>query len=120
MVIMIVGKPGAGKTHHAYALAKEYSLRGEPAAVLDGDEVRAETDNRDFTDTGRRQHLVKIANMAAKFERHGIVAVVAVVAPKKEYRDMMRGHWQKSRMIYLPGGSLWEGTEYEAPRDAEF
>jgi len=120
MVILVTGRPGAGKTHHARALAAEYGKRGIPASVLDGDEVRAETNNHDFTDEGRIRHLEKIAGMAAVFESHGIIAIVAVVAPKLEWRNRMRTAWQNSRLVYIPGGTLWTGTEYEVPFDDEY
>lgn len=120
MVILVTGRHNAGKTHYAQALAKEYAIRQIPASVLDGDEVRAETNNRDFTNAGRIQHLEKITKMAAVFESHDIIAIVAVVAPKREWRDRMRIAWQDSRLVYIPGGTLWKDTEYEVPADDEY
>ena len=120
MVILICGKKDAGKTTYARRLAAEYGTTGQAAMVLDGDEVRDETNNRDFTDYGRRSHLIKMAELAAKLESQDIVAIVACVAPRKEWRDMMRSMWVTSRLVYVPGGELWHGTKYESPEPGEF
>ena len=120
MVILICGKKDAGKTTHARRLAAEYGAAGQAAMVLDGDEIRYETNNRDFTDLGRRSHLIKMAELAAKLESQDIVAIVACMAPKKEWRDMMRSMWTASRLVYVPGGELWQGTKYESPIIGEF
>lgn len=120
MVILVTGRPGAGKTHYAHALVREYGKRGIPASVLDGDEVRAETDNRNFTDDGRERHLITMAEMASQYEKHGVVAIISAVAPKRAWRDKMRSLWRASMLVYIPGGTLWEGTKYEVPSDDEF
>ena len=49
----------------------------------------------------------------------GYMVLVSFIAPKKEWRDSMRMLWIKSRVIYLPGGILWEGTGYETPTEEE-
>jgi len=115
MVILITGKAGAGKTHYSKELAKELIDQGEKVVVLDGDELRDQTGNKDFTDKGREENLRKAADLAAEFERDGFTVICAFIAPTAKFRYMMRKYWKKSRVIYIPGGTLWEGTSYETP-----
>lgn len=119
-VILITGRAGAGKTTHARRLQHEIILSGQTAVVFDGDEVRQAMDNHDFSDHGRRFHLGKIAQDAAVVEGAGGTAIVAVVAPTRELRDMMRTHWKESRLVYIPGGILWPETTYEPPHGEEY
>lgn len=120
MVILITGKSGSGKSTHAKKLAEELRAAGLKVQVLDGDVFRAMMGNDDFTDLGRHRNLKAMAETAQMIEANRRMAVVACVAPRKEWRDMMRSHWQESRLVYLPGGELWPGTEYEVPTLEEF
>jgi adenylylsulfate kinase-like enzyme len=120
VIWLITGKPGAGKSHYAFHLAQELRAEGKLVTILDGDVFRHQTGNLDFSDDGRIRNLRGLAEAAAKAEWPGHVVIVAAVAPRREWRDMMRAQWQCSRLCYLPGGSLWEGTSYERPDDSEF
>jgi len=115
MVYLITGRAGSGKTHHAQRLILDLQSRGVPALLLDGDAVRWHFDDRDFSDEGRYNHLMRMAKMAAIVENQDFVVVVACVSPKKKWRQEMRSLWRQSTLVYMPGGSLWEGTEYEVP-----
>ena len=118
MVILVTGKSGAGKTTYSYRLAQEIREKQDQAIVIDGDDVRSLFEN-DFTDNGRARSLEIVAKIAALAERQGITAIVSVIAPKREWRDRMRGYWRNSRIIYIPGGTLWESTSYEMPDEDE-
>lgn len=120
MVILVTGRKDAGKTTYSKRLVQEMLDLDIPAVLLDGDEYRRETDNADFSDEGRVRNLMGAAALAAKMESDGAVVVVAFVSPKKEWRDMMRSVWNVSRLVYLPGGTLWPNTTFEIPDDAEF
>lgn len=120
MVILLTGKPGSGKSTMAFRLAEELRAEGKMVRILDGDVFRHQTGNQDFTDPGRIRNLQGLAKAAADAEWPGHVVIVAAVAPKREWRDMMRAQWQEHRLCYLPGGFLWPGTEYERPDEAEF
>lgn len=114
MVIWITGRKGSGKTSIAKSL-----LRLIPNAILiDGDKIRNNTNNRDFTDKGRRDHILAMAETAANRESRGMVPIVACVSPCKKWRMEARAIFKESILIYRPGGTLWEGTTYEEP-DAE-
>lgn len=120
MVLLITGKAGAGKTTHAFHLAQELRGEGKLVRVLDGDAVRLSNNDNDYSDNGRRNHLMRMATLAAKTEEADVIVIIAAVSPKREWRDMMRTMWKSSRLVYLPGGSLWPNTIYEVPQNDEF
>lgn len=115
MIYLITGKAGAGKTHYSRALAAELILEGKKVVVLDGDEFRDKNKNNDFSDKGRRENLLGAARVAADLEKQGFTVILAFIAPREAWRREMRALWQESRVIYIPGGTLWPGTTYEKP-----
>ena len=120
MVLLIVGKSGAGKTTHMKTLAKELRLSGVNVVDIDSDTVRNARGNKDYSDEGRKKHLLELAHIAKISEGVGAVVLIACMAPRREWRDMMRLEWKQSRLTYLPGGTLWPGTEYEVPHEDEY
>lgn len=86
--------------------------------VLDGDDVRKHFPTG-YEDSDRLEHILRMAKIAAIAETQGLVAIVACVSPRKEWRERARWMFRESFLIYLPGGRLWAGTEYEEPDDDE-
>lgn len=119
MVILITGRKDAGKTTLGMLLCDVLRTAGVSAVMLDGDEYRKETSNKDFSDEGRKRNLLGAAEVAKEIEAEGKTVIMAFVAPKKEWRDAMRDKWRKSRIVYLPGGTLWPNTTYEVPDEDE-
>ena len=119
MVYLITGKAGAGKTHYAKELKKELEEDGYKVKHLDGDVLRKQTKNNDYSDTGRKNNLIVAAKEAKHYAKKGYEVILSFVCPKKEWRDMMRKLWKESITIYIPGGVLWEGTTYEKPNKEE-
>ena len=77
MVILITGKANAGKT----TLAKKLRILSE-GILLDGDEIR-EIFPCGFTDKDREEHIKRIANLAALFERQKKFVIVSAIMPYK-------------------------------------
>lgn len=120
MVYLVTGKAGAGKTHYANALANELKEEGHKVTTIDGDAFRKQRGDEDFTGKGRMLNLIRAARLARDWEYEGEVVILSFVAPQKDWRDMMRVFWNESRVIYIPGGTLWKGTTYEKPTEDEF
>jgi len=119
MVYLITGRANAGKTTYAIRLTEELASMGHRVLRLDGDDFRRDRDNQDFSDAGRLKNLMEAAEAARKAELDGFIVVMAFIAPLREWRDMMRYQWITSRVIYIPGGNLWDGTKYEVPTNDE-
>lgn len=113
-VYWITGKKGAGKTTYARRLAEELKAGGEQPVVLDGDAVR-EHFPAGYTDEERHEHIIRIARFAALLESEGHTPIIALVSPRKDWRQEARTYFKESYLVYLPGGTLWKGTTYEVP-----
>lgn len=115
MIYWITGRAGSGKTTLAKKMAK---VIGDPILILDGDDVRKYFPTG-FSDNERYEHIMRTAKIAALAESQGITVMIALVSPKSNWRIEARKLFQESKLIYLEGGSLWEGTTYEEPTDEE-
>lgn len=83
----LTGLPGAGKSTLAQALAHALRTQGEPACVIDGDELRAGLcQDLGFDDASRAENVRRAAHMARLLNHNGIHAVVAMVSPAQNAR----------------------------------
>jgi len=119
LVYWFTGKSSSGKTVYAKRLKRQLEALGQTVLFLDGDEVRDIFTNDSYEDSAREIHIMRIAGFAAIAERQGITVIIALVSPKKKWRMKARKMFEKSMLIYMPGGFLWEGTEYEEPDHEE-
>jgi len=118
MVIWITGRASSGKTTYANRLKKLIENTNKKILILDGDDVRKYFKSG-FTDQDREEHILRIASFAAIAEKQGFIVIVALISPKKEWRVKARKLFDKSVLIYMPGGYLWDNTEYEEPDHEE-
>lgn len=119
MVIWITGKSSSGKTVYAKRLKRLFESLGGTVLLLDSDTVREQFGNQDYEEEDREKHIMNVANYAAIAEQQGFIVIVAIISPKKEWRMKARKLFEKSLLIYMPCGKLWEGTEYEEPDHEE-
>jgi len=119
MIYWITGRSSSGKTVYAKRLKREFESLGTHVLFLDGDEVRDLTSDNNYDDEAREKHIMSIAKFAAIAERQGFIVIIALISPKKEWRMKARKLFNKSMLIYMPGGFLWEGTDYEDPDHEE-
>ena len=119
MIYWLTGASSAGKTVYAKRLKKHFEDLGGTVLLLDGDEVRDVDSNQKYTDKAREQHIMTIAKFASIAEKQGFIVIIALLSPKKEWRMKARKLFDKSMLIYNPGGKLWDGTDYEIPDTEE-
>lgn len=118
MVFWITGKSAAGKTTYAKRLKRQLEVAGASVVLLDGDEVRSYFKGG-FEEKEREKNVMTHAYIAAMLEKQGYTVVVAVMSPRKAWRMQARRLFKDSMLIYLPGGTVWEGVEYEEPDQEE-
>ncbi len=87
-IIWLTGLPASGKTTIASALYQRLKKGGARVQVLDGDVIRAMTCGViGYTREDRAKHVMQVANAAKMLADHGIICIVAVIAPYRDIRD---------------------------------
>lgn len=91
MVVWITGRPAAGKTTLAHALAHAFAQRGARAEVIDSDEVRrAVTPAPTYSLEERMLVYRAIAYVALRLEEAGSMPIVAATAHDPALREAIR------------------------------
>jgi len=94
-IYWLTGLPCSGKSTIARELARNIY-----AEVLDGDEIRAISNNNDFTMEGRVRHMKSVAAMAYKLSKY-VSVVVALVSPLREVREELKKKYPNMCEIYV-------------------
>lgn len=100
--IWFTGRPAAGKTTLALALASAMRARDRRVEVLDADDASA--DLAEPAPADRAGHLAadrRLAWAAAALNRHGVDAVVAAIAPFQEGRAAARELLGEAVEVYV-------------------
>jgi adenylylsulfate kinase len=100
-VILLTGLSGAGKTTIARAVQNRLKLNHINPVILDGDEIRNIIQLHAFDEVSRKQHNLRIAQMAALFEAQGHLVIIALIAPYEDIRLRMRNMCNTFIEIYL-------------------
>lgn len=101
--VWLTGLSGAGKTTLATCLAGALREREIPVELLDGDQFRSHLSRGlGFSKEDRDTNVRRIGHVCHLLNYHGIVAVVAAIAPyrdtRKEVREMCAGRFVE---VYL-------------------
>ena len=133
------GLPASGKTTFARRLRARLAAEGRPAAVLDGDAVRAALHPAPGYDPAARVAFYEtLGDLALLLAEDGLVAIVAATASRRAFRERVRaraprfvevhlavpaetcaardpkGLWARARAGQAPG-LPGAGEEYEPP-----
>jgi adenylylsulfate kinase len=100
--VWLTGLSGAGKTTIADAVAGQLRATGREIEVLDGDEVRRGLSaGLGFSREDRDTHVRRVGFVAELLARHGVVALVPVIAPYAATRDEVRAQHDAHGTGYL-------------------
>jgi adenylylsulfate kinase len=100
--LWLTGLSGAGKTTIAVAVAERLRAAGREVEVLDGDELRRGLSaGLGFSRDDRDTHVRRVGFVAELLARHGVVALVPVIAPYASTRDEVRAHHDAHGTGYL-------------------
>ncbi len=90
-VVWVTGLPASGKSTLARRLRDRLRAGGLPAAVLDGDAVRAAlVPPPGYDPAARDAFYATLGNLALALAEQGLVAVVAATAHRRAFRDRVR------------------------------
>ena len=80
--LLLTGNPSSGKSTLAVAVAAVLDRQGIACEILDGDELRQRLPpSPGFARSGRRQQMERALFLAEMLASHGVIPILALVAP---------------------------------------
>lgn len=91
VTLWLTGLSGAGKSTLTQALRKAMESESQTVTVLDGDEIRTHlSKGLSFSREDRDINVMRVAYVAREVNRHGGVAIAAVISPYRATRQKAR------------------------------
>jgi bifunctional enzyme CysN/CysC len=110
-VLWMTGLPSSGKSTIAHALEQRLIEQGQPAYVLDGDNLRHGLNgDLGFSDEDRTENVRRTAHVARLMADAGVVAIVSLVSPFAADRAAARSLVLAEG---LPFHEVWVSTPVE-------
>jgi bifunctional enzyme CysN/CysC len=110
-VLWMTGLPSSGKSTIAHALERRLIDDGQPAYVLDGDNLRHGLNgDLGFSDEDRTENVRRTAHVARLMADSGVVAIVSLVSPFAADRVQARALVEAEN---LPFHEIWVSTSVE-------
>jgi len=108
MIVVLLGKAGAGKTTVAKAMEKYV----KDSFVIDGDELRAETANMDIAFKGREANMHLGFSRARRLSDLGFTVFVSMQAPIREIREQYLTKYDKQIVVHNLGDNPKDAKGY--------
>ena len=121
-IIWFTGQPGSGKTTLANQLIIELKKHNIVNIIhIDGDDLRGLTNNKDYSEKGRRKNITLAQKIALFCSNKGFNVIVSLVAPFKDLRDSFKNkHNVLEFYLYTTekrGREHFFSDDYEKPSD---
>ena len=101
------------------ALLEALKSEGRNAFLVDGDDLRALTSNRDYSPSGREANIRRAQDIGLYLSRQGCIAIVAVVAPFRWLREEFKARANVKEVYVhttdIRGREHFHSEEYGAP-----
>lgn len=101
IVYWITGLSGAGKTTLGSLLYHDLKETGEKVVILDGDELREITNNKDYSYEGRRQVAKQYSRICKMLSNQGIDVIICTISMYDEVREWNRRNIENYCEIYI-------------------
>jgi bifunctional enzyme CysN/CysC len=99
--ILITGLSGSGKSTIAAAVEEAFVMSGRAAFMLDGDNLRHGINgDLGFSDKDRKENVRRAGEVARLFAESGALALVSLISPCAEDRDLVRALHHEAGLPY--------------------
>ncbi len=102
MTLWFTGLSGSGKSSVAVEVERRLVASGQPAYILDGDNLRHGLNaGLGFSPEDRQENVRRVAEVAKLMADAGVVAIVSLVSPYREHRDAARAGHEADELPFL-------------------
>jgi bifunctional enzyme CysN/CysC len=102
MTLWFTGLSGSGKSSVAVEVERRLVAAGQPAYILDGDNLRHGLNSGlGFSPEDRQENVRRVAEVAKIMADAGVVAIVSLVSPYRDHRDAARAIHEADGLPFL-------------------